>query len=239
MFAESSVADTAKTLASAYRHWEKRPAGAGATLDSKSAPSRALTVAISREAGTHGTDVSEEVGPRLNWQVYDHQLLEVVAKDMGVRAKLLESVDEKHMSWLLEMMERACAVPVVSEPAYVYHLARILLALSAHGECVILGRGAAQILHAPTTLRVRLIAPVQDRIAVVCREHGKSPDEAKRFVYTADREHISFVRNHFQKDPAEPHQYDLILNAARFSVAECAELIVQAVNHLQTSRSKP
>src|SRR5262249_45688841 len=158
-----------------------------------------LTIAISREAGTHGTAIGDAVGRHLNWQVYDHQLLEVVAKDMGVRTKLLESVDEKHLGWLAEMMERASAVPLVTESAYVQHLAHTILALSAHGACVILGRGAAQILPATKTLCVRLIAPVEDRVAAIRRLHSKSADEAKRFVDAADRDHLSFIRDNFLK----------------------------------------
>ncbi len=154
---------------------------------------------------------------------------------MGVRTKLLESIDEKHTSWLSEMLGRDMAVPLVSEPAYVHQLARTMLALSVHGECVLVGRGAAQILPPANTFRVRLVAPLDNRIAVIAREHGKGADEAKRFVATADRDHIAFIRDHFQKDPTEPHQYDQILNTARFSVTQCAGLIIQGLHDLQSN----
>ncbi|HZZ78432.1 MAG TPA: cytidylate kinase-like family protein [Gemmataceae bacterium] len=192
---------------------------------------------ISREAGTQGTAVAEEVGSRLQWQVYDHQLLELVAQDMGVRAKLLESIDEKRTTWLLEDFESALGVPMVTEPAYVHHLVRTVLALSSHGECVIVGRGAAQILSGPHTFRVRLVAPLQWRLQAVCREHGMKMDEAKAYLQDTDREHAAFVRELFQKDPAEAHQYDLIINRAHFGVAECAGLIVEGVRALQPRRS--
>ncbi len=73
-------------LQSAYRHWDLR----------RAAQARAFSIAISREPGTHGSAVAKEVGRRLNWQVYDHQLVDLVAQDMGVRTKLLESINEKH-----------------------------------------------------------------------------------------------------------------------------------------------
>jgi hypothetical protein len=47
--------------------------------------------------------------------------------------------------------------------AYVHHLSQAILSLGAHGRCVIIGRGAAQILPAQTTLRVRLIGPRERR----------------------------------------------------------------------------
>src|SRR5262249_41889981 len=61
-----------------------------------------FTIALSRQAGTEGTAVAQEVGKRLGWQVYDHELLERIAQEMNVREALLESVDERRQSWLLE-----------------------------------------------------------------------------------------------------------------------------------------
>ena len=235
MIDEISSERIAQRLESAYCHWDLHRAAVQAQPEVKSTPPRAFSIAISREAGTHGSAVAEEVGRRLNWQVYDHQLLDAVAKDIGVRTKLLESIDEKHTSWLLENFKRAFAVPLVSEPGYVHHFARTMLALSVHGECVIVGRGAAQILPAANTVRVRLMAPLQDRIAVIARERGKRPEEAKEFVATADQDHIAFIRDNFQKDPTEPHEYDQILNTARFSVTQCAGLIIQGLHDLQSN----
>src|SRR4051812_35661516 len=73
----------------------------------------ACTVAIMRQAGTPGTSVAREVGARLGWTVYDHELIELIAQEMGLRTSLLESVDEKHQSWLLECAAALSSVPGV------------------------------------------------------------------------------------------------------------------------------
>jgi len=88
---------------------------------------------------------------------------------MGLRATLLESVDERRKSWLLEFLDGLSSVPAVSESAFVRNLIETVLALGAHGECIIVGRGAAQILPAETTLRARLVAPLSERIATKAR----------------------------------------------------------------------
>ena len=61
-----------------------------------------FTIALSREAGALGTSVAHELSKRLNWPVYDHELLEELAKDLGVGTRLLEEADEKPASWLQE-----------------------------------------------------------------------------------------------------------------------------------------
>jgi cytidylate kinase len=225
-----------KKLDAAYRHWDKRRHAADARPQPEAQSKRpgSACVAISREAGAHGTAVAEEVGRRLNWQVYDHQLLEVVAQDMGVRTKLLESIDEKRTAWLLEDFEQALAVPMVSEPAYVHHLVRTMLALGAHGECVIVGRGAAQVLSGPHTLRVRLVAPVHARVQAISEGRSLQPDKAKTLLRELDQQHSAFIQDHFQKDPADPNQYDLVLNTDRFGITHCAGIIVEGVKALQS-----
>lgn len=198
----------------------------------------AFTIALSREVGARGTSVARELGRRLNWPVYDHELLEQLAKDLHVGVKLLEDADEKPGSWLKECVEAFAAVPTVTETRYFRQLLRTLLSLGARGECVIVGRGAAQLLPAATSLRVRLLASLEDRIAVVSRERGLSQPEAARYVETTDRERIRFIKDHFQKDPTDPQHYDLVLNSSRFSVVECVELILEALRRLQARRGE-
>jgi cytidylate kinase len=197
----------------------------------------ALTVALSREAGALGTSVAQELAKRLNWPVYDHELLEELAKDLGVETRLLEEADEKPASWLQEVVEAFAAVPTVGETTYFRHLLKALHSLSARGECVIVGRGAAQILPPATTLRVRLMAALEDRITTVSRERGISLSEAARFVETTDRARNRFIKDHFHRDPTDPKHYDLVINTSRFSVAESAELILEALRRMQ-SRSR-
>ena len=91
----------------------------------------------------------------------------------------MESLDEKGASWLQESLAGfITSVPAVDSGAYVHHLIETLFSLAAHGECVILGRGAAQVLPAMTTLRVRLVGPREDRITTVQQRLGVDWKEA-------------------------------------------------------------
>jgi hypothetical protein len=219
----------------AFRDWEARRHAKATQPELKPRASQAFTVALSREAGTLGSLVALEVGRLLGWPVYDQELLALIAHDMRLRTSLLESVDERQQSWLLETAEafQGDRGPWVTESAYVHHLVKAVLALGVHGECVLVGRGAPFILPAKTTLRVRLVGPEQDRIAELSRTLGISAHEAARKVKTLDRERNAFVKDHFLKDPANPLHYDLVLNAARLPIAAQAALIVETLRHLQ------
>jgi len=151
---------------------------------------------------------------------------------MGVHTRLLESVDERRVSWLLEAFEAFMAVPFASQSAYVHRLVKTVLALGSHGECVIVGRGSPFILPAETTLRVRLIAPLNNRSAAMSKQLGFPEADVTRQLEALDHERNTFVQDHFFKDPADPGHYDLVLNFTRMGVAGCAELIVDALDCL-------
>ena len=87
-------------------------------------------------------EVAREVGARLGWPVYDHELVQQVASDLGVPTAHLEEVDERARGWLLECLQALGAGPAVSEGSYVRRVVRLIRALAGVGRCVIVGRGA-------------------------------------------------------------------------------------------------
>jgi cytidylate kinase len=212
----------AEALARASSHGQPRHAEA-----------RVFTIALSREAGANAAPVTRALGERLGWPVYDRELLQRIAGEMGVRASLLESMDERSKGWLQECLEAIGSGSTVSEISYARRLVETLLALASRGECVLVGRGAAQLLPPATTLRVRLVGPVADRVKAVRQRFGISEEEAERWVAKTDAERARFVKDHFRKDPADPRLYDLVLNSARLSASECADIIVEALHWLQ------
>jgi len=212
-----------EALARASTHWAAR----------RNKPQPGTTIAISREVGAGGSSMARELGRRLEWPVYDHELLELIAREMHVRASLLESVDEKHKSWLQECVEAFSAIPYASENAFVMALIETVLLLAAHGECVIVGRGAAHILSAAKTLRVRLIAQREDRVERMSLAWNVPQPEALRRLEVAERERLRFVKDHFHKNVADPVGYDLVLNTSRLSSSQCAELAINALHQVR------
>lgn len=223
----------AEALEQARRHWQERYRAAVASGSFPAEPLPPFTIAISREAGANGPAIARGVRKRLGWPVYDKELLQMIADEMGLHVKLIESVDEKQTSWLQECLQTLSPAPGVSEPAFVRHLGEMLLSLAAHGKCVIVGRGAAAVLPAETTLRVRLLGPARERIEAIRQRFGIPREEAEQWVEKTDRERVRFVRDHFHKDPNDPRHYDLVLNSSRFTVGECADFIVEALRRLQ------
>ncbi len=178
----------AQNLEHLCRYWETQSTAAASRETPP--PSPRFTIALSREAGAMGTSIARETGKRLGWLVYDDELLAKIAQDMGVRAALLKSVDERSLSWITEVFEASMPTRDTgdwdsppSESAYAHHLIKTVLALGTHGECVIVGRGAAFILPAETTLRVRLVGKLRERVAAWARACRTFRSEKRLVTY--------------------------------------------------------
>jgi cytidylate kinase len=192
-----------------------------------------MTIAISREVGARGSEVACEVGKRLGWKVYDRELLEQIAADMHVRVNLLESVDERRVNWLEGFAESFLLGMKVSENSYAKHLIETMVGLAARGHCVIVGRGAAHLLPLTSMLRVRVVAPREARIVAVAEEKSLSLKAAEDYIDQTEPQRRRFVLDHFQADPNVAANYDLVLNTARWSMSECADLVVDGLERLR------
>ena len=187
-----------------------------------------LTIAISREAGSRGGSIARRAGAKLGWQVYTQELLEYIAQEGQVRQDLMEATRPAGLRWSQERLDSLLREQSLSQHPSISNLARIVLALGAQGDVVLLGRGAGCILPAPSTLHVRIFAPLADRIAYMSQWMRLTMEEATEQVRLRDVRRAEFIETHFHRQPGDPNQYDLLLNSSLLGEELCAELIAQA-----------
>jgi cytidylate kinase len=223
-------------VARARRHWQTFGKSEVAQVEAPAPAAPSFTIAISRQAGAGGSALARAVSEKLGWPIYDKELIEKIAEEMGLRTQLVQSVDERRGSWLEECLHSLTARRSVSEGAYVHYLSQVLLSLAAHGNCVIVGRGAAQILPEATTLRVRLVGPYEKRVAAIEERHDLGRVDAEREVKETDQRRRRFVMDHFHKDADDPALYDLVLNSGRLDLEDCTALIVHALERLKRAQ---
>jgi cytidylate kinase len=202
----------------------------------KEPPALPYLITISREPGALGTTVARAVGKLLGWPVYDRELLDRVAEEMGTRVDHLQRVDERPVSWLEECVRQLTTQYNLSQDRYMVHLITTLRGLAQQGNCVIVGRGANFVVPHETALNVRLVADYKDRMAVLQQLLKVSEKEAARWEKKSSRERFDFVKRRFGKDVSDPHFYDLVLNTSRLSADESAEVIVAALHRLQARK---
>lgn len=189
---------------------------------------RGLTIAISREAGARGGTIAKRAGEKLGWQVFSQDLLEYIAQEGTFRQDVLDNLTPAANAWVEEQLQRLLKEQNLSRNPTILELARMVLSLGVQGEAILLGRGAGCILPARSTLHVRFVAPLEDRIAYMSQWLRLTEEEAGEQVRKRDHRRLDFINTHFHRKPSDVHQYDLVLNSSSLGEEACADLIVQA-----------
>ena len=190
---------------------------------------RFRNICISREAGAGGGTIARMVGRRLDWKVYDHELLEAIAHRMEVSTDEVRAFDELAPSvvqdWILPLREEYYA----PQEAYLDHLAKLVEAIGRAGESIIVGRGANFLLPREKCLSVRIIAPLKSRALRLSERMHVSIRTARRAARDLDRRRNQFDRTMHRADSTDPHNYDLTLDSNSLGLPIVAEVIVRAI----------
>jgi cytidylate kinase len=187
-----------------------------------------LTIAVSREAGSRGHTIGVRAARKLGWSVYNQELLEYTAQEGVFGRNVRDALSPEAARWVDDQLEQLLREQTISQHPSIQNLARTVLALGAQGEVVLIGRGAGFLLPRATTLHVRIIAPIHDRIAYMSQWLRLTWEEAAEQVRLRDSRRAEFLTTHFHRQPHDHYRYDLILNSSLLGEDLCAELIVQA-----------
>ncbi len=197
---------------------------------------RFRNLCISREAGSGAGTIGRLVGARLDWKVFDDELITAIASRMELAIDEVRAFDELAPSvvqdWILPLREEHYA----PQEAYLDHLAKLVEALGRMGDSIILGRGAGFLLPREETLSVRIIAPLKARAVRLAERMGVSNRTARRAALDLDRRRAHFVRTMHRFDANSPHNYDLVLDSESLGLPMVAEILVATVHSGRAAR---
>ena len=186
------------------------------------------TICISRQYGARGAAMGRLVADRLGFRFYSDELIHDIAEAAHVRQQVVESLDERVQDGIAEWVAGLIKRGVFAPSDYLRNLSKVVLTLGRHGKGVIIGRGAHFLLDGNTTLRVRVIAPLDARVARVAARDGLSEADARAKVTRIDDERVAFNRQHYDADLTDPINYDIVVNAGTLGVEGAAEQTMQA-----------
>jgi cytidylate kinase len=207
----------------------------GSPKSARFQPAR-LTVAVSREAGARGSTIARRAAAKLGWQVYSQELLEHISQEGSFRQTLVENLPPGGLRWVEQRLELLLSEQHLSRHPSVVDMTRIILGLGAQGDVILVGRGAGCVLPRESTLHVRVVATLEDRIAYMSQWLRLTIPEATTQVRLRDERRAEFLATHFHRQVADVYQYDLLLNSSLLGEELCAELIVQAARAKQDRR---
>ena len=237
---KGSVQNTTRLLPETL--WEKEP------LPSGIPPKDAVVVTISRQFGSGGAAIARLVAQKSGLQYVDHEIINEVARRLGVDVEQAERQDEQTAGMVGHLLEAikssnpfnmgystlvapAPSITQSREYAYLRLTQRVILEAASDGNAVIVGRGSQFLLHgAPRTLHIHIFAPLPQRIGNVMQRFHIDRTQAARLVERRDYEHESYLRRHYNSDGRQPDYYHLLINTGLFSFELAANFIGQALS---------
>jgi Cytidylate kinase-like family len=163
------------------------------------------------------------------WTFFDHKLIEKVLEDHHLPKQISEYMVEDKFRYLSSAVNVLLGLHP-SQWTLIHKTTETILQLARMGKVVIVGRGGNVITSKlRNVFRVRLIAPLENRIKHIMDIYKMNRQDAEAFVKKEDAARRNYLKSNFSKDVENPESYHLILNTGLLSYKETAEIISGAV----------
>ncbi|KAF0220069.1 MAG: transport-associated protein [Geobacteraceae bacterium] len=178
-------------------------------------------ITISREMGTGAYLIAKEAAKKLKYTLVDGQKIAELAPRYGLTPDILERIDEKPPVYITAE-DRLQA-------AHLSTMELILLDCVKQGNVILYGRGGQDLLTGlRNVVRVRFIAPFDERVENFAEREWIDPDLARDLIRKSDHQRGGFIHFYFDRDWSDPLGYDLVFNTSRLSKSAIVESIVAA-----------
>ncbi len=184
-------------------------------------------VTISRETGSGGRYIAEQVAQRLGYRLVDKTIIgRIYSRYAGAEFGIEVGYVPDFWTRFSPTDERRARM--------VDTLNRVVLALAHQDNVVILGRSSFAILaDYADVLHVRIQAPVQVRIKLLMeRRKIASVAQAEALVRESDRVRAGFVEGFYGSRWDSVHSFNVVLDTSKISEQLAIDWLVQAVKAL-------
>jgi cytidylate kinase len=164
--------------------------------------------------------------------------MEYLASDSVASAELFGELDESQTQWVNQQlallkkrsMEKSTNLPENEDSKHgTLALFKVVLALGAKGRVILVGRGAHWILPESHTLRVRVVANLDDRVAYLAQTLRLSHTESMQRCRLRDQKRQDFAKQAFGSIIVDPNHFDIVLNSSRLGEDVSTHLIREAM----------
>ena len=190
-------------------------------------------ITISREFGSGGRELGKRMAELLNWDYYDREIIDTVAKEEGLDSGYVQAVLERHEWWAVPITFRqsfsVATAPntelLVKEKEVIQRIAQ------AERSCVIVGRNADFFLRDYHPFRVFVCAATEAKLRR-CRERAEQPEELTdreilRQLKRIDRSRAS-IRELVAGDRwGSRESYHLTVNTTDWQIKELAPVVAE------------
>ena len=191
--------------------------------------SKQLIIAVSREFGSGGHCIAEELARRFALPLYDRNILEEIADEKNVDSRNLEKYDELPKNHLFSRTVR-CFSNSPEEQIANMQFDFLRKKAEEGASFVIVGRCAETILKGnPGLITIFVLGDMDAKIKRIAGLHLISRAEAERMIWRHDRKRKAYHNHYCEMKWGDSRNYDLCINSNKLGIERTTDTLEQYI----------
>ena len=189
-------------------------------------------ITISREFGSGGRFIGEEVAKKLGIAYYDKDIINQSAEESGLSPDYIqESAELSPKKGILAYALAGRDITGKSVEDMVYEVQRkVILELAEKEPCVIIGRNADFILKdRDDVLNVFIHGNMPEKMKRICQLYNVSEQDAVKMMTDTDKRRMTNYNFYTDQRWGKASNYTLCLNSSQLGYDKCEEIIMECV----------
>ena len=189
-------------------------------------------ITISREFGSGGRFIGEEVAKKLGIAYYDKNIINEIAEKSGLSPEYIQ--DNAELSPKKGLFSYAFAgrdITGKSVEDMVYEAQRnVILELTDKEPCVIIGRNADYILKdRDDVLNVFIYGNMPEKMKRICQIYHVSEKDAVKMMEDTDKRRMTNYNFYTNQKWGKADNYTLCLNSSQLGYDRCEKIIMECI----------
>ena len=189
-------------------------------------------ITISREFGSGGRFIGEEVAKKLGIAYYDKNIINEIAEKSGLSPEYIqENAELSPKKGLFAYAFAGRDMTGKSVEDMVYEAQRkVILDLAEKEPCVIIGRNADYILKdRDDVLNVFIHGDMPEKIHRIIHLHNVEEQEAVRMMADTDKRRMTNYNFYTEQKWGKASNYTLCLNSSQLGYDRCEAIIMECI----------
>lgn len=191
-----------------------------------------LIITISREFGSGGRKIGEEVAKKLGINYYDKAIIDTAAQASGLSPEFIEKEEQTFSNSILFNLATSGGQFGVGGTSLVDRIyvseSKAIKDFADKGPCVIVGRCADYVLRDRRCFNVFVYADEEFKTNRVMEEHKIDKKQAIRMIKARDKTRARHYNYYCDRLWGERKNYHLLVNSAAFGIDKAVQLIIDS-----------
>jgi len=191
-------------------------------------------VTLSRELGSGGNLVAQELSKRLDIPYYDKDIINKTAQEFGLPQDRLIKNDEKKTNSFLYSLAMA-QLSGVTNPNFPlndiilddrsFMFTSETIKRLAEEPCIIVGRCADFILQNRDVIKVFICAEIDDRVRRISESLDLSEKNALKLIQKTDKRRAAYYNSYTERSWGKANNYHITINTSLLGIEKSVDVL--------------